>query len=261
MGCHPRSWREDEEGPTFLCLHGLGDSGLSFDRLAASPRLSPFRILAPDLPGYGESPRPAPERSLGQFAEDIAEILAGGQGDPPVLLGHSMGGTLAQLVAEAASDRIRAVVNIEGNICLNDCAWSGPIAARSLRSFLDSGLSEVLSQLDEAGRDDPEMARYATSLRQADPAAIHRHSADLVALSKPADLAQRLARLPVPALYIAGSPGGIGPGSLELLREAGAYLEVLSPSGHCPHRDDPEGVARRVAEFLEGAGVGPRPAG
>lgn len=257
LGCHPRSWGEGTRGPGLLCLHGLGDWGRSFERLASFPGFAGYRIFAPDLPGYGESARPAPDLSLPQLAEGLAAALGAAGGGPISLLGHSMGGTLAQLIAERVPDLVGAVVNVEGNTCLNDCAVSGPVAARSLRSFLDSGFSEILSRLDEAGREDPETARYASALRLADPVAVHRHSGDLVALSKPADLPRRFAALAVPTLYIGGSPRGIGPQSLGLLREAGVNLRLLSPAGHCPHRDDPEGFARCVAEFLDRAGMGP----
>lgn len=228
---------------------------MSFDRLGVLSCFEGFRILAPDLPGYGESPRPAAVHTLDQLADGFAAALAESADDPPVLLGHSLGGTLAQLIAERCPERLRAVVNVEGNTCLNDCAVSGPVATRSLRSFLETGFSELLSQLDEGGREDPETARYAATLRLADPVAVHRHAGDLVALSRPADLPRRLAALPLPALYIAGAPGGAGPRSIELLHAAGVNLQVLSPSGHCPHRDLPEAFAQTVAEFLRGSGI------
>jgi pimeloyl-ACP methyl ester carboxylesterase len=257
LGCHSRSWGEGTRGPGLLCLHGLGDWGTSFDRLAETPALGGFRILAPDLPGYGHSPRPTPALSLQELAEGFSEALAHPLGEAAVLLGHSMGGTLAQLIAERCPERIRAVVVVEGNTCLNDCSASGPVASRSLRTFLETGFSELLSQLDEGGREDLETARYAASLRLADPVAFHRHAGDLVALSRPADLPRRLAALPIPTLYIAGSPGGIGPLSTDLLRQAGVNLQVLSPAGHCPHRDLPEEFARSLADFLLGAGIAP----
>lgn len=257
LGCHLRAWREGASGPLLLCLHGLGDWGGCFDRIAETQALYGFRILAPDLPGYGESPRPAPALSLEELAEGFSEALAGSPGDAPVLLGHSMGGTLAQRIAERLPERVRALVCVEGNTCLNDCTVSGPVASRSLRSFLETGFSELLSQLDEEGREDTEAARYVEAVRLTDPVAFHRHAGDLVALSRPADLPRRLAALPVPTLYVAGSPGGIGPHSTELLREAGVNLQILSPAGHCPHRDLPEEFARSLTEFLRGAGIAP----
>jgi pimeloyl-ACP methyl ester carboxylesterase len=43
---------------TPLWIHGLGESGLCFERVLARPELEAFRHLVPDLPGYGRSPWP-----------------------------------------------------------------------------------------------------------------------------------------------------------------------------------------------------------
>ena len=43
---------------TIVYIHGLGESGLCFERLIAEPRLDRWHQLAPDLPGYGKSPFP-----------------------------------------------------------------------------------------------------------------------------------------------------------------------------------------------------------
>jgi pimeloyl-ACP methyl ester carboxylesterase len=255
LGCFPRSWGERDAGSAIFCLHGLGDWGRSFEALAASPHLTRFRILAPDLPGYGESPRPVVPTSLEELAEQVAKVLEESDIAPVVLLGHSMGGTLAQLLAERHPRLVSALVNVEGNVSLNDCAMSGPVAASSLTSFAGSGFKELLGQVQRAGPEDPAMVPYGESLRLADPATIHRHASELVALSRPADLARRLAALPLPTLYIAGSPGGMGPRSLDLLCEAGVNLKILSPSGHCPHLDLPGEFAVTVAEFLESTGA------
>jgi pimeloyl-ACP methyl ester carboxylesterase len=233
----------------------LGDCGRSFEGLAASPHLARFRILAPDLPGYGESIRPVIPTSLEELSGKVATVLEESDIAPVVLLGHSMGGTVVQLLAERNPHLVRALVNVEGNVCLNDCAVSGPVAASSLTSFAGSGFEELLGQVQRAGAEDPGMVRYGESLRLADPATIHRHASELVSLSRPADLAIRLAALPLPTLYIAGSPGGIGPRSLGLLHGAGVNLKILSPAGHCPHLDLPEQFAETVSEFLRQAGI------
>lgn len=259
LGCFPRTCGGRSRGLTFLCLHGLGDCGRTFEGLSTSMRLQGFHFLSPDLPGYGESPRPAKSLSLAETARKVSAALLEGAGTPIVLLGHSMGGTLAQLIAEAQPPCVRAVVNVEGNVCLNDCAWSGPVASASLASFVATGFRELQDQVERAGTGDAGMARYADSLRLSDPAIFHRHATDLVALSRPSDLARRLSALSVPALYIAGSPGGIGPRSLDLLREAGVNTKILSPAGHCPHLDQPDAFAQAISEFLEDVGIARRP--
>lgn len=86
------------EGPTLVLLHGFPDSPASFAALA--PRLADagYRVLAPYLPGYGESTLPPPSDLLaaaGQLEQWLAAVAAP---EPVVLIGHDWGSILAQLL-------------------------------------------------------------------------------------------------------------------------------------------------------------------
>ena len=93
------------DGPEVVWLHGLGEQSASFDAIARHPRLAGYTHVLPDLPGYGRSPWPDPDPtgrdSLARLASHLARWLADRESaEPPVLVGHSMGGVLALLVAE-----------------------------------------------------------------------------------------------------------------------------------------------------------------
>src|SRR5690606_15654748 len=62
-------------GRVLLWLHGLGDSGVSFEQLAGAPELAGWRQLSPDLPGYGRSPWPAQPWDLAAQADHLAAWL------------------------------------------------------------------------------------------------------------------------------------------------------------------------------------------
>ena len=83
-----------------------------------------------------------------------------------------------------------------------------------------------------------------------EPASFHLHSRELVSLSEAGNLAQRLAMLRVPTLYVAASPGGIGERSLAMLAHAAIPVVTISPSGHCPHLDQPDAFAAALGLFL-----------
>ena len=96
-----RVW-EAGSGPTLLAIHGVGGSGRYFRGLAE--RLGDrYRIVAPDLGGFGASDKP-------DVAYDRAFHLAtldAVAGDGPVtLVGHSLGGTFAALWAASRHDRV-----------------------------------------------------------------------------------------------------------------------------------------------------------
>jgi pimeloyl-ACP methyl ester carboxylesterase len=86
------------DGPVFVCLHGLSGSGSTWSPIA--PALTRIgRVLAIDLVGFGESEPcgrsvtlPASQHYLDRFLGQVA-------GRPAILVGHSMGATIAVMQA------------------------------------------------------------------------------------------------------------------------------------------------------------------
>ena len=109
-----RAWGP-ETGDPVMALHGWLDNAATFDRLA--PLLpSSLRIVSLDLPGHGLSDHRGPD-ALHHYVDwvptvfDAADALGWSQFS---LLGHSMGGGIASLMAGTWPDRIRRAVLIEG---------------------------------------------------------------------------------------------------------------------------------------------------
>ncbi|OVA14547.1 Alpha/beta hydrolase fold-1 [Macleaya cordata] len=90
------------EGPVVFCLHGGGYSGLSF-ALTASKIKDKARVLAMDLRGHGKSSTDDDlDLSIETLSNDVLAVLKAMYGDSPpaiVLVGHSMGGSVAVHVA------------------------------------------------------------------------------------------------------------------------------------------------------------------
>jgi len=89
-------------GVPIVLLHGSGASRNVFDKQFSSPLLSRFRLIAPDLPGHGESDDAADaERySLPGFADAVEEMLVSLEVERAVLFGWSLGGHIAIEMAE-----------------------------------------------------------------------------------------------------------------------------------------------------------------
>jgi pimeloyl-ACP methyl ester carboxylesterase len=185
----------------------------------------------------------------------MASRLAGwlnSRGDPPaVVVGHSMGGVLGLLMADRHPSCVRALLDIDGNITLDDCRYSGAAARWDLEDFVRSGFDHMREEIYRDGLDDPAHRGYYASLRLADPRVFHRHARDLVALSAAGDLARRLASVSMPSRYLAGEPGGASPRSVEALRAAGVPRSTVTPSGHWPFIDQPEAFAHMLSQFLK----------
>lgn len=100
------------QGPeTFVMLHGIGMGRIVFE--AVDEILSSAgRVLAVDLPGFGDSPEPGSEATIEETAEVIATFIRDEASGPVVLVGHSMGTQIAAEVAHRYPEFVRALVLI-----------------------------------------------------------------------------------------------------------------------------------------------------
>lgn len=103
---------EGGEGPPLLLVHGYLWSGTVWEDVF--PLLGArFRVIVPDLPGFGESEKPPPARyayGLDAFAESLVDLVAAlGVGRVSVC-GHSMGGAVALTLAAHHPDLVEKLV-------------------------------------------------------------------------------------------------------------------------------------------------------
>jgi pimeloyl-ACP methyl ester carboxylesterase len=92
-----------------VMVHGAFCGGWAFEHFREPFEAAGFEVIAPDLRGHEDGARSnaVVGVSMSDYAADIARVCAE-QAEPPVLLGHSMGGLVAQLAARRAA--IRALV-------------------------------------------------------------------------------------------------------------------------------------------------------
>jgi pimeloyl-ACP methyl ester carboxylesterase len=98
-----------DEQETLLLVHGFGDNKDSFLDLAEG-LTDDYRIVAVDLPGFGETAiRTAGDYNPGFYAGVIVGFLDQLKIDTVHLVGYSMGGMLAAKVAARSPDRVRTL--------------------------------------------------------------------------------------------------------------------------------------------------------
>ena len=84
----------DENAPVFLLLHGWGCNGEVYRSIIT--RLNTrFRVIAPDLPGFGQSPEPPEPWGVSGYADFVAEFCSSLNINPAVIFAHSLGARIA----------------------------------------------------------------------------------------------------------------------------------------------------------------------
>lgn len=217
-----------------------------------------FRVIAPDLPGFGESERPHefPYHREG-YAEVICDLMAGLDLPRAHVAGHSMGGAIALTLAADYPERVDrlAVINsvsypfdlpIKGRLPLMPLV--GPFVFKKLYNrilFHDYFRKQVFApgfRYDKAAVDayyrafDPPDAREAAYR-------VLRATIDV------ASLAPKISKVRAPTLVIWGELDPMFPVEFgaRLAREIpGARLEVMAGVGHAP----PEEAPARTVELL-----------
>ena len=116
------------EGPPVLALHGWLDNAASFIPMA--PYLATHDIVAIDMLGHGASSHipKGYDYAFVDWLHDILDVLDALDWQKAHLLGHSLGGALASVLAAGAPERIASLALIEA---LGPPPWPGEHAAES----------------------------------------------------------------------------------------------------------------------------------
>jgi pimeloyl-ACP methyl ester carboxylesterase len=101
--------------PALVFVHGW-TCDLSHWRHQVPAFVNEHRVVALDLRGHGQSDKPDQDYGVGQFAEDVAWLIAELGLERPVVVGHSMGGVIAAELAEKHPVATRGVVLVDAPI-------------------------------------------------------------------------------------------------------------------------------------------------
>jgi pimeloyl-ACP methyl ester carboxylesterase len=123
-------------GQPLLALHGWRDNAASFERLAAE--LPEYRLIAPDFPGHGRSSRRHCQAAyyIWSYVEDVLALLDQLPLERCVLMGHSMGGAVAILVAALYPERVQSLVLLDAIGPLATTAEAAPLQMRESLDLL-----------------------------------------------------------------------------------------------------------------------------
>jgi pimeloyl-ACP methyl ester carboxylesterase len=257
----------NNESPPLVLLHGLGATKASW--LTVVPRLAKrYRVVALDLPGFGASAKPIARYDAKWFAQRVVDALDELAIDRTFVAGNSMGGRIAMELAMTHAERVEALA------CLCPAAAFSRRPALGLVRFLRPEAGIVATRLPRA--------RILSQLRQlfADPGCVEdswyeaavddflsvwkspRARISFFAALRNIYLDEpdgdegfwtRLARLPVPALFVYGQR------DLLITHHFGKKVQRMLPAakvvvwndcGHVPQIEFPERTADLMTDFF-----------
>lgn len=239
------------EGQDIVLIHGFGSDRLSW--LGNSPALMTLgRVHALDLPGHGESDTDVGDGSPQALMRAVAEALDENRIARAHLVGHSLGGALALLLADQQPQRVASLsliapaglgAGLDRDFPLNYAALADQDAVLAalrrlvVRPILINKMTaqRVLTQLDRPG------AREA----------LNRIAAGLLSGEAVlAEAATRIAAGNLPRLVIWGSADAINPIDRARLAEFGGTRLEVPDAGHLPHIENAKAVNEALAAFL-----------
>lgn len=247
-------------GPPVLLLHGIG-GGRRIWRGAASGTAEALaaggcEVFALDLPGYGDSSEAMPG-GVPEMAAQIERWHDALALPPLAIVGHSMGGMVAQELAATAPRRVAALVLA----CTSPAfgppggGWqAGFVAERVAPLDAGLGMAGVAARLVPrmvSPQAVPGAVEQASAVMAAVPEATYRAAlAGIVAFDRRADLA----RIAVPTLCLAGEHDGTAPPAVlqrMAARIPGAEVAVLPGAGHIANVEQPAAFNATVLQFLQ----------
>jgi pimeloyl-ACP methyl ester carboxylesterase len=254
-------------GRQFLLLHGFTGAKEDFTDWFEPLADEGWHALAPDHRGHGGSSKPESDAaySLSILANDALELVDSLGWAEFALLGHSMGGYVAQRIAVAAPERVRALVLMDTSHAPIG-GLDPEMVAASVAIVREQGMGALADMM--AGHDDPlstpafrrlvtERAGYAEYLdrnfRSTSPhlfaAMAHELNSDTTADLLPA-LGQ-LSPMP-PTLVIVGEQDErfVAPSRRMAETMEGAELAVIEDGGHSPQFERPEAWWKALSGFL-----------
>ncbi|MEU9884672.1 alpha/beta fold hydrolase [Sphaerisporangium sp. NPDC051011] len=264
-------WVTAGEGEPVVLLHGWPQTWYEWRHLI--PVLAgTYRVIAPDLRGWGETERPAGGFDVPTAAADIGALLDLLGAGPAYVVGHDWGAPVGYHLAASGRDRVRAFVALEASIpgaggesMLNfsrawNPLWFFPfLATPGLPERLIGGRAEVFFTwiLEQMARSTPgaltaeDIAVYVRAYGDDD--AVRASCAYYVNTWASAERIREAARTPltIPVLAVSGERS-LGRNMTDFVRRLAPDAEgvVLPGCGHLIPEERPRELAELVTAFL-----------
>jgi 3-oxoadipate enol-lactonase len=211
-----------------------------------------FRVIAPDLPGFGKSTIAGPF-TMASLADDLHSLLKKIGGLPCILAGLSMGGYVSLAFANKYAGDLRGLILTD---CRSNADTPEQRAGRDgmIQSAKEKGSAAIAEQMLPklmAPNASPQLVQEIRQMCEACPAETIQIA--LSAMRDRPDLTQMLSSLSMPGLIIVGEKDVLAPVELARVMHkafAGSRLKIIPDCGHLTLVEKPAETTTAIREFL-----------
>ncbi len=247
----------DRRSPVLLFVHGLGCSLKYWACLFEAEEFSDYRMVALDLPGFGLSEKIEQyDYHLSSQADLIAEFVRALNIREFRLVGHSMGGAIAILLAHKLPHLVRHLLVIEPNLNAKESQLSRRIVEYTETAFIqqyeqfrDGAIATVKSWFVNFHQRD--LDEYIEDLLKTTAISMYRSAASLIETTQDNTLIQQFQQLALPKHFFIGEETHKIRPIPEVLRNSDIQAVVVPGVGHMMMVDDPVLFTKTLAATLQ----------
>jgi pimeloyl-ACP methyl ester carboxylesterase len=248
-------YRDGSGGPSVLFVHGLGGAKENFYGAFQSQFLADCTLLAFDEPGTGLAefdPEVGLDVSgLADISQRVADRLLPG---PYYIAGASMGGLIELLmVRRHGLGRLQGLINLEGNLCPEDCMYSRRVVPHTLETF--APLYEQMIEESRASRFAGDQIIAHNMAMNVDIRAYYAYSFETVKESDSGLLLTEFLELPLPKQFLYGEQNKTL-SYLPRLRDSSVTVVEIPSAAHFLFYDNPVATFRAIGEFIHNRHLG-----
>jgi pimeloyl-ACP methyl ester carboxylesterase len=249
--------RTGGDKPQVLLLHGLTDNGACWMPVIEQLQ-DDYDCIAPDARGHGLTDAPASGYAPTDHAADAAGLIQALKLNRPAVIGHSMGGAVAAVLASQYPALVRAMI-AEDPAWFNEVRTPSPEQSEAMKKGWLEGMRENKLKKREALIAGAQEKNPCWSMAELEPwADAHEQVHEQVLQwmdAPPVDWRAALTQIQCPVLLVTGDVDHgviISPQQAAEAQSLNAQLKVanIANTGHCVRRDDLAPFMQAVRNFL-----------
>lgn len=239
----PVNYLDRGSGKAILILHGWGSSGQVFGEIIGELSKK-YRVIAPDLPGFGGSLEPETVWGVEDYVKWVERFIKKVDFSPEVLLGHSFGG---RIILKGVGEQVLT----PPKIILVDSAGIRPRKTAAKQTL--AGISKVGKMLLSGRVAEKIKTKVYAKIGVTDFVNASPLMREVFKKTVAEDLRSYIPKIHVKTLVIWGENDLETPvaDAHEFAKIAGARLKIVKGAGHYVFVDRPPEVIKEIKEFLK----------